>query len=326
MDVEPKRSNNTAIDEQPLVTIGIPTYNRAASGKLKQVITRALEQTYQNLEILVSDNCSADNTSEIVNAFTDPRLQYTRQETNIGANNNFNFCLQQARGEYFLLLHDDDSIDADFIESCIAALDPGQTTGVIYTGMRVIDGNDRVLAENPNRASGLSPLDFVLGWFQGTISLYMCNSLYNTQALKEVGGFHSKHNLFTDLVPTFKLVKNYGRVDVFDIKASFRRHTSNMSYSTPMTMWIEDGVFLLGSLKLLFPDESDVIHQAGNRYFSENMYWRASRRSGTVRRWADYLITYKAFGYCYSPLLYKFPRKYRTIKRLLGQDVSASQH
>ena len=307
--------------EGPLVSIGIPTYNRAASGKLEQVIRRALEQTYRNIEVIVSDNCSADNSSEIAGSFTDPRLQYIRQESNIGANNNFNFCLNQAKGTYFLLLHDDDSIDADFIASCISSLSPGQTAGVIYTGVRVIDGNDRVLAENPNKSTGLSAIEFVLGWFHGKVALYMCNSLYNTKYLKEVGGFHSKHNLYTDLVPTFKLVKNHERIDVFDIKASFRRHTSNMSYSTPMTMWIEDGVYLLEILEELFPDNRDSIHKDGSRFLCKIMYSYIARRAGFVRRWIDYLKAYKSFGYHYSPFLYNFPRKYRAVKKLLGQEI-----
>lgn len=189
----------------------------------------------------MSDNCSPDNTSEIVNAFDDNHLQYFRQETNIGANNNFNFCLDQTKGKYFLLFHDDGSIDTDFIEPCIASLKPGQTAGVIYTRIRVIDENDNILGKHENNIEGLSSFDFILGWPDGKAALYSCNSLYNTENLKNFGGFHSKHNLFTDLIPSLTLVKQYERVDFKKVKASFRRHTSNMSHSTPMIKWIEDG-------------------------------------------------------------------------------------
>jgi len=308
------------IPAQPLVSIGIPTYNRAASGRLKEVIERSLRQTYQNIEVIVSDNCSADNTSEIVNSFSDPRLQYVRQESNIGANNNFNFCLDQAKGKYFLLLHDDDSIDPDFISTCITSLQPGQTAGVIYTGVRIIDGNDHVIKENKNRAAGLSALDFVLGWFQGEVALYLCNSLYNREYLKEVGGFHSKHNLFTDLVPSFTLVEKYERVDVRDVKASFRRHTSNMSYSTPMNLWIEDSLFLLAVLVKLFPQQRESIQKLGSQYFCEKMYWYTSRRSGFVRRWIDYFTAYKSFGYCYSPFRFFYPRPFKKANKVFSKN------
>lgn len=105
----------------PLVTIAIPTYNRA-NLYLTQAIESAINQTYPNLEIIISDNCSTDDTEMVIRSFKDPRIRYFRQEKNIGGNNNFNFCLKQARGEYFLLLMDDDLIDSDFIETCMRGL------------------------------------------------------------------------------------------------------------------------------------------------------------------------------------------------------------
>ena len=74
-------------DSSTLVTIGIPTYNRAG-GYLRKVIERSLGQTYQNLEIIVADNCSTDETPELVQSIDDPRLRYFRHDTNIGAINN----------------------------------------------------------------------------------------------------------------------------------------------------------------------------------------------------------------------------------------------
>jgi len=308
--------------ETPLVTIGIPTYNRAAGGNLQRVIERALQQTYTNIEVIVSDNCSSDNTSDVVNSFDDSRLQYFPQSTNIGAVNNFNFCLDKAKGKFFLLFHDDDSVDPDFIETCLSSLEPGKDVGVVYTGIRVIDQNDKILEEHENNAGGLSALDFVLGWFHGEVALFIPNSLYNTEYLKELGGFHSKHNLYVDLVPTFALQKKYGRVDIKDIKASFRRHTSNMSYSTPMKLWIEDGVFLLDVLKKLFPDNAAEISDIGGKYLCRKMYWKSWRRAGIVRRWLDYFRAYKAYNYCYSPFNYAYQKNIHgrivRLKRRVG--------
>ena len=66
-----------------------------------------------------------------------------------------NFCIQQARGDYLVILPDDDLVDPDFVESCVAlALDNPQA-GLIRTGTRVIDAAGRVLVELPNEAVGL---------------------------------------------------------------------------------------------------------------------------------------------------------------------------
>ena len=104
-------------DNSLSVTVGIPTYNRADS-YLKNALKSALAQRYENFEIVVSDNCSKDHTQALVEQMDDGRIRYFRQEKNIPANDNFNFCLQQARGDYFLLLHDDDLIDPDFVAAC----------------------------------------------------------------------------------------------------------------------------------------------------------------------------------------------------------------
>ena len=79
----------------PLVTIGIPTYNRA-DGYLKEAIESVINQTYSNLEIIISDNCSSDDTGLVVKSFKDQRIHYYRHDENIGANNNFNFCLKKS--------------------------------------------------------------------------------------------------------------------------------------------------------------------------------------------------------------------------------------
>ncbi|GMQ88578.1 MAG: hypothetical protein BMS9Abin09_0006 [Gammaproteobacteria bacterium] len=294
----------------PLVSIGIPTYNRA-KGNLRKVIERALGQTYRNLEVIVSDNCSTDETPELVRSIDDSRLRYFRQESNIGPNNNFNYCLNQARGEYFLLFHDDDMIDEDFVEACISALGPGQSVGAILTGVRVIDGQDNVLGEYRNEAAGLSPAGFILGWFEGTTSLYLCSTLYHTARLREVGGFGSKKNLFDDLVPTFTLTTKYGRVDVAEIKAGFRRHLDNRGSTVPIHDWVEDSLYLLDIMYRLLPDERHSLAKQGKLYLCDKMYRYISNGSAVSNSAMDYLKIYKSFGYCYSPLRYMYANKFR---------------
>jgi len=291
-----------------LVTIGIPTYNRA-DGYLRNVIDRSLGQTYKNLEVIVSDNCSTDETPELVRSIDDPRLRYFRQDTNIGAINNYNFCLNQAGGKYFLLFHDDDLIDKDFIETCISALKPGQTAGAILTGVRIIDEHDNVLEGNKNNVAGLSPVEFILGWFKGEIALYLCNTLYNTVKLRQSGGFDSKKNLFNDLVATFTLLTKYGRVDVPEIKASFRRHSGNRGSTIPIRDWVEESLYLLEVMCELLPDECRLLKEKGGLYFCKKMYWYNSSKTPLVQRLINYLKIYKSFNYLYSPLQYFLAKK-----------------
>jgi glycosyltransferase involved in cell wall biosynthesis len=130
-----------AMSEQPLVSVGIPTYNRPAG--LRRVLECITTQTYQNLEIIVSDNASPDPEVEIIArefAHRDPRIQYYRQEKNKGCGFNFHFVLQQAHGQYFMWAADDDEWELNFIEVCMNAM-LCHNVGSVMTSYKVIYRN-----------------------------------------------------------------------------------------------------------------------------------------------------------------------------------------
>ena len=106
------RKELTTNDKQnePLLSICIPTYNRME--KLKCSVGTVIREFYdkENVEILVSDNCSPDETESVM-AFVlkcYPRVRYYRNEENIGPVRNFISCYQRARGRYVWLSSDDD--------------------------------------------------------------------------------------------------------------------------------------------------------------------------------------------------------------------------
>ena len=270
---------------QPLVTIAIPTYNRA-DYYLRQSLKSAVSQTYPAIEIIVSDNCSTDNTETVVRNFADPRIQYFRQEVNIGANNNFNFLLKQAKGDYFLLLQDDDLIDSDFLETCMKSVNYNINVGIIRTGTRAIDSQGNVFHESLNMVGGLSTEDFFRGWFAGKTTLYLCSTLFNTRRLREIGGFKSKKNLFQDVIAEVQLASKFGRVDVQDIKASYRVHPLEMTFAARVSDWCEDSFELLNLMCELVPEESKkIIRDAGMRFFSKLNYNTKSPSNANIAQW-----------------------------------------
>ena len=302
---------------QPLVTIAIPTYNRA-NGYLGKALASTLKQTYQNIEIIVSDNCSTDDTEMVVQEFSNSRIRYFKHAQNIGANNNFNFCVEQARGHYFLLLHDDDLIDPDFVDVCMTAVNDDTDVGVILTGTRVIDENGTVLSQATNRVGGLSTKDFFLGWFGNKIPLYLCSTLFNTKRLKEIGGFQSKTNLFQDVVAAVQLAAKFGRVDVHDIKASFRRHSENRGGAvTRISDWCEDSLYLLDIMCNLASENKAQVKREGMPYFCRKNYRLTARIKSPMERFRSYLMVYKKFNYCYSPVHFIYSRHVRPMKNSL---------
>jgi glycosyltransferase involved in cell wall biosynthesis len=104
----------------PLVSVGIPTYNRPDG--LRRTLECIVGQTYPRLEIIVSDNAS-DNpqVKKVAEEFAghDTRITYICQERNLGPNGNFRFTLANATGEYFMWAADDDEWDKEFIRTCV---------------------------------------------------------------------------------------------------------------------------------------------------------------------------------------------------------------
>jgi glycosyltransferase involved in cell wall biosynthesis len=288
----------------PLVTIGIPTYNRADK-YLKETIQSAIDQTYPNLEIIISDNCSSDNTAFLVSSFDDPSIRYHRHKVNIGANNNFNFCLENARGVYFQLLQDDDQIDPDFIEVCMRAANFREDAGIIRTGMRRIDPDGGVIGETENQVGGFSTTDFFIGWFDGKTPMHLCCTVFNTEKLREIGGFNSKHNVFQDVIAEVILAAKYGRVDIREIKASFRNHPLQRAYAAQINGWCEDSLILLHIICNLAPEDKSILREKGLRFFLSHNHRIAEKIESPFKRFIAHLKILKKFGYPMS-----YARKY----------------
>jgi glycosyltransferase involved in cell wall biosynthesis len=307
-----------------LITIGIPTYNRAG-GYLRETLESALRQTYRNIEIVVSDNCSTDRTEEVVRGYDDPRVVYVKHPQNIGAIRNYNYCLERARGEFFQLLHDDDVIDDDFIETCVKAAPTSGEVGVIQTGVRVIDDYGRQMHAKDNRVTGPSPKDYFLDWFAGRGAWYLCNTLFNTKRLKELGGFKSKCNHVSDGVAIVMLSARHGRVIVEDVKAGFRKHSQEMTFSVKVMDWCQDYLFLLDKMCEVTGEDAEVRRQ-GMRFFCILNYNRTKAIRSYPKRVLTYFMVYKTFQYSYPPYGYILPSKWLrvfshlkgTVRRSLG--------
>ncbi len=305
-----------------LVSIGIPTYNRASS-YLKQTLLSAVNQTYKHIEIIVSDNCSSDDTESVVKAFNDPRIRYYRQKDNIGPMDNRNFCLEQSQGEYFSLLFDDDVIDGDFISTCMSAVTCDSKPGVILTGAREIDSKGNVLSVAHNTVSGYSTGDFILGWFDRKVPLYLCSTLFNTRGLKQLGGFHSKTNRYDDVVASVQLAAKYGRIDVFDVKASFRRHGVNIGTTAPYHEWCEDSLYLLDIMCTVAPEHAGLIRKRGMSYFCFRCYARAAEVEVLKERLLAYLNVYRYFTYSYSPVRFLYVKNMSRGMRFVKRKIAS---
>lgn len=128
---------------KPKVTVAIPTYNRAHY--LKEAIDSVLNQTFQDYELLILDNASTDNTSEVVSSYKDERIQYVRNENNIGPINNFNKAIDLANGDYLIIFHDDDIMLPQLLEKEAQVLDNNENVVLVCSNVCTIDKYRKIL-------------------------------------------------------------------------------------------------------------------------------------------------------------------------------------
>jgi glycosyltransferase involved in cell wall biosynthesis len=106
----------------PVVSIGMPVFNDERF--LRESLDSLLTQSFNDFELIISDNASADRTGEICREYAakDSRVRYIRQPSNIGGLANFNFLLNEAQGEYFMWAASDDRWHSEFIATLVEAM------------------------------------------------------------------------------------------------------------------------------------------------------------------------------------------------------------
>lgn len=139
----------------PRVSIGVPVYNGAEY--LAACLESLLAQTFQDLEIIVSDNASTDETPAIARAYAvlDPRIRLVESRVNIGGNRNFHRVLELSRGAYFKWAAHDDLCEPVFVERCVDVLDRDSSVVCCHARTVKIDASGRPVPglPDPTRAS-----------------------------------------------------------------------------------------------------------------------------------------------------------------------------
>ncbi len=128
----------------PRLSVGLPVYN--GSNYLAKSIESLLGQSYEDFELVISDNASTDDTAGICRRYEklDSRIRYHRQARNVGLAPNHNFVVDQARGELFKWASNDDVYGRDLLKRCVDALDENPQVVLAHCWTAMIDGSDAI--------------------------------------------------------------------------------------------------------------------------------------------------------------------------------------
>lgn len=225
-------------------SIGIPTYRRPKD--LRNAIESALAQTVTDFELIVCDNDSGDETESVVREFNDSRIQYFKNEKNIGGPKNMQRCIENSSGEWFILLSDDDALFPEYLnylEQGVRACPQATIFSTAY-----LYGNDckGILGKTVHYSAGIwnefevnNNKPVILNGLEVAISLlFEATIMHPVTALRlstvqETGGYFSDFMYGSDLL-TFARVAAKGEV-VFDYRIGgwYHSHAANWSRSIP---------------------------------------------------------------------------------------------
>ncbi|HMH33277.1 MAG TPA: glycosyltransferase family 2 protein [Puia sp.] len=132
------------MNKEELVSIGMPVYNDKAF--LELALDSLLRQTWSNIELIISDDCSTDGSQAICRQYAaaDQRIKYIRQPENIGISRNMEFLLHEAKGKYFMWAANDDEWDPEFISVLADGLQRTPDAVVAFSNVADIDEQGRV--------------------------------------------------------------------------------------------------------------------------------------------------------------------------------------
>lgn len=116
---------------------------------IERYMKSVLSQTFSDFEVIVTDDCSPDNTVKAAKSFNDSRIKVIEKPYNQGVNHSLNLGFENASGDYIIFLSADDMFENDYFETVNKIFDENPAAGVIYPSLKLIDENDKPHENQP---------------------------------------------------------------------------------------------------------------------------------------------------------------------------------
>jgi glycosyltransferase involved in cell wall biosynthesis len=178
---------------KPLVTLAVPIYNRTTY--LREALASVLAQDYPNLDILVSDNGSHNETADVARSFVngDPRVRFRRNDVTVPIFDHFNQLIQEARGEFIMIVCDDDLVNSSCVSEMVAVAMRDAHINVVIPTNVTVDERGAIIKEFA-RPDGevLDGVEFASHWLHEQPPPYfacLATMLLRTEAVRHFGGY-----------------------------------------------------------------------------------------------------------------------------------------
>lgn len=253
-----------------LVSICIPNYNNAKY--LDMCIKSALNQTYDDIEIILVDDKSTDNSLSIAKKYKDKIKIFTNKK-NLGQPNNTNRCIELSKGEYLVILHSDDCLLPDMVKKLVPLLKDNPNVGMAV--------GERIIINENNKETKITPFYntdcIVPGIKQARIfmmtSFLPCQVLVRREVIDKFGGVDERHISNLDGLLWFKCCVVSDMAYIQDEVCCYRVHSEQQTaiYNRTINHMMEYYITLSKMFKIA----------KGNKYL-EDFFPVATKRTGEL--------------------------------------------
>lgn len=205
---------------QPKVTVYITNYNYAAF--LNQAVDSVLKQTYTNIDLLIIDDGSTDNSRELIQAYSVlPNVELLFQQ-NLGLNRTNNVALRMAKGKYMVRLDADDFFEPNAIEKMVEVLESDDSLGLVFPDYYYVDKFGKRIGEERRHDFGKDVTVF-------DQPAHGACTMVRTEMLRNLGGYDEQFSCQDGYDLWIKFVTNHKVTNVNQPLFSYRRHGNNLT-------------------------------------------------------------------------------------------------
>lgn len=206
---------------------------------LYKAIDSILKQSFREFELIIINDASPDNLTEIIGMFHDERIKYRINETNIGGKDliaNWNHCIQFAKNDYIILATDDDMLEPNFLSEAVKLIQKYPKVNIIRSGVKKVNEKDILLDYEFPLKEYMTSREYALFYAKGGTISCISNYIIKRSALNDIGGFISfPHAHYSDDATIFALSYN-GIACIPSNEMNFRVSSINLSNSSDLCL------------------------------------------------------------------------------------------
>jgi len=251
----------------PLVSILIPTYNR--SKHIKRAILSCLSQTYENLEIIITDNSSNSETEKVISEFDNKNIKYYKNSENIGPILNWKKAFEFSKGDWIVILPDDDYFLNPFYISDCMEISSKFEIDLIITDCIIGYSTNKYIGKSNHK--GILDAQYILKDFWKNSYIPCISNLFSRKVTQNIDFFYSNDILYSDIELYLKILQKSKQVYFYDIPSVYyTMHDANIVKTMNINSLISNAVFI----NSIFNDNLSMRNALMKRYclFISNIY------------------------------------------------------